>query len=125
MPKARARRVTALPIFPIPMMPSVFHLPVHPGLAAGKGQHISQDRIGNREGERVQGTADFHSMTGTGFGVDRIDPRPPLGDHFEARRAGLDHPLGITVISTDRPIELARVAQEIGLFHTLTNVGND
>ena len=47
-----------------------FHLPVHPGLAAGKRQDVTQDRVRDGEGERVLGAAKLDPITGTGFGVD-------------------------------------------------------
>ncbi len=36
-----------------------FHFFIHPGSAAGKGEHVSKDGIGNRRGKRIQGAPDF------------------------------------------------------------------
>jgi hypothetical protein len=104
---------------------SAFHLAVHPRQAAGEGQDVAQHRVGDGQGERVQGAAELDPITGACPGVDRIDPGPPLRDHLEPRRAGLDHALGIAVIPADRSVEPARISQKVGLLHTLAYIRDD
>src|SRR5690349_146033 len=58
--------------------PARFHFSVHPGLAARKGQNVTQDRIRDGKGKSVRGATESDPITGTGLGVDRIDSRPPL-----------------------------------------------
>src|SRR5215216_2147827 len=102
-----------------------FHLAIHPRLAAGESQYISQDRVRDREAESIQGAADLYLITGAGFSVDGIDARAPLGDHFQARRTSLDNARSITVISTNRTIKLACVFKQVGFFQALPHNGYD
>src|SRR5690349_20761907 len=53
--------------------PARFHFSVHPGMAARKGQNVTQDRIRDGKGKSVRGATESDPITGTGLGVDRID----------------------------------------------------
>ena len=57
--------------------------------------------------------------------VDRVDTRPPLGDDFEARSAGLQDACGVLVIPAYRAVELTGVFEQLGFLESFTHLGHD
>jgi len=92
MAKPAARRATAWPMEPKPMMPRVLRH-VLLGQLPAQREHDREGLVGDRLGDRAGRVGDDHARLGRGPHVDAVVADAPAGDRAQLRQRTEDAPL--------------------------------